>query len=191
MANILTPTFRMNFPRLFKAEKNQLSGKEEFSVVALFPKGTDLTALNKAVEDAINDKWPDKKKRPANLRSPIRKQDEKEQTAETGEKFMPAGYKKGAFFLNLKSQQRPGVVDQNVQPIIEESEIYSGAYARASIRAYAYDQAGNRGVAFGLVHLQKVKDGDPLTGRSKPEADFAPIAGSGGASPSDAAALFS
>ena len=37
---------------------------------------------------------------------------------------------------------------------------------------YGYDNAGNVGINFGLNNLQKVGDGDPLGGRSTPEADF-------------------
>ena len=53
MANVITPEFRASYPKLFKAEVNQMSGKAEYSVVALFKKGEDLTALKKAAEQAL------------------------------------------------------------------------------------------------------------------------------------------
>ena len=70
---------------------------------------------------------------------------------------------------------KPGVVDQNVQPIIEAEEMYAGCYARATLTAYAFDTAGNRGVAFGLQNIQKIRDGEPFTGREKAEDEFEAI----------------
>ena len=37
---------------------------------------------------------------------------------------------------------------------------------------YAYNTNGNRGIACGLNNLQKLKDGTPLGGHSRPEDDF-------------------
>ncbi len=67
---------------------------------------------------------------------------------------------------------KPGLVDASLQAIIEPSEFYAGCYARATINAYAYDRNGNRGVAFGLRNIQKIKDGDSFGGGSKAENDF-------------------
>jgi hypothetical protein len=177
MANVNTPEFRMNFPKLFKAEKNDMNGKMEYSVTALFTKGQDLSVLKKAAQEAIEKKWgKDKDKWPANLKTPFRDQGEKAKKDDvTGKMKLPPGYEAGAVFLTLKSTERPAVVNRLVQPIADESEIYSGCVAIASVRAYAYDQKGNRGVAFGLNHVQKVRDGEPLGGRTKPEDEFAPI----------------
>lgn len=195
MANINTPVFRVSYPNVFKAKKNDLNGQDEFSIVALFKKGEDLSALKAAAQKAIVDKWgPDKAKWPSNLRSPFRLQEERAKEVD-GKRTLPAGHEEGAIFLNLKSKQRPGVVDQNVQDILEESQFYAGCYARASVNAYAYDQKGNRGVAFGLGNIQKVRDGDPLGNRAKPEQDFAPIAsaegGTAAATSSNATDIFS
>jgi len=174
MANIVTPKFRVSYPKVFKAEINKLSGKSEYGVVALFDKGADLSALREAIKAAIVEKWgPDASKHPKNLRNPLRDQADK---AKDG--IMPDGHVEGAYFLNLKSTQKPGVVDENVQPILDESQFYAGCYARASVSVYAYDQAGNRGVGIGLTNIQKVADGDPFSGRPKPEDSFKPVAGS-------------
>ncbi len=193
MANINTPTFRVSYPNVFKPKRNDLNGKDEFSIVALFKKGEDLSALKAAAQKAIVDKWgPDKAKWPTNLRSPFRLQEERAKEVD-GKRILPAGHEEGAVFLNLKSAQRPGVVDQNVQDILEESQFYAGCWARASINAYAYDQKGNRGVSFGLGNIQKVRDGDPLGNRARPEQDFAPITEGAGttAAPTNASDIFS
>lgn len=176
MANVTTPEFRVSYPNLFKPRLNDLNGKEEFSMTALFKKGEDLTLLKKLIHDTAAKAWgADKAKWPANLRMPLRDQGEKK----TKEGKTPEGYEAGAAFVNLKTQKRPSVVDQNVQALLDEGAVYSGCWCRASVSAYAYDQKGNRGVSLSLMHVQLVRDGDPLSGRPKVTDAFTPIDGGG------------
>lgn len=78
-----------------------------------------------------------------------------------------------AYFINANSAAAPGIVDADRQPIIDRSEVYSGVYGRASINFYAFNSNGNKGIACGLNNLQKIKDGEPLGGKSRAEDDFA------------------
>jgi hypothetical protein len=80
-----------------------------------------------------------------------------------------------AYFINANSGTAPGIVDngQEPQPITVRSEIYSGVYARASVNFYAFNSNGNKGIACGLNNIQKLRDGDPLGGKSRAEDDFA------------------
>ena len=78
-----------------------------------------------------------------------------------------------SYFNNANSDNAPGIVDANRQPILEHSEVYSGVYGRASINFYAFNTGGNKGIACGLNNLQKIRDGEPLGGRSRAEDDFA------------------
>ena len=78
-----------------------------------------------------------------------------------------------AYFVNANSATAPGIVDADRQPIIDTSEVYSGVYGRASINFYAFNSNGNKGIACGLNNLQKIQDGEPLGGKSRPEDDFA------------------
>lgn len=172
--NIVTSEVRLSFVNAFKPQKQE-NGDEKYSVVLLFPDPKTLTGqaktdydttinkLKMAATAAAKEKWGDKI--PANLRSPFRNQGEKEYE----------GYVDGALFISATSKQKPGVVDASVQPIIDSAQLYSGCYARVSVRAFAYEKQGNRGVAFGLQNIQKTRDGDPLSGRSKPEDDFSPV----------------
>ena len=77
-----------------------------------------------------------------------------------------------AYFINANSATNPGIVDADCQPIIDHSEVYSGVYGRASINFYAFNSNGNRGIACGLNNLQKIRDGEPLGGKSRAEDDF-------------------
>ena len=77
-----------------------------------------------------------------------------------------------SYFINANSATAPGIVDAACQPIIDRSEVYSGVYGRASINFYAFNSNGNKGIACGLNNLQKIKDGEPLGGKSRAEDDF-------------------
>ncbi len=78
-----------------------------------------------------------------------------------------------SYFINANSATDPGIVDANCNPILERSEIYSGVYGRASISFYAFNSNGNKGIACDLNNLQKLRDGEPLGGRTRAEDDFA------------------
>jgi hypothetical protein len=177
---IVTPVFRVSYPNVFKPKRNDLSGKDEYSLVALFDKGADLTALKKEVDAVLTKKFGEKSKWPKNLRLPFRDQGERIDAAKEKDKAPPAGYEAGAIMLNLKSEMRPGIVGPDMQEIIDTAEFYAGCYARASISVYAYDNKGNRGASFGLQYLQKMKDGDTLSGRPKLEDAFEAVASADG-----------
>ncbi|MGI6235744.1 MAG: DUF2815 family protein [Christensenellales bacterium] len=78
-----------------------------------------------------------------------------------------------AYFINANSPTAPGIVDADRNPILSRSEVYSGVYGRASISFYAFNSNGNKGIACGLNNLQKVRDGEPLGGKTSAESDFA------------------
>lgn len=78
-----------------------------------------------------------------------------------------------SYFVNANSATAPGIVDADRQQILDRSEVYSGVYGRASINFYAFNSNGNKGIACGLNNLQKIKDGEPLGGKSRAEDDFA------------------
>lgn len=160
---VITPEFRVSFPAIFKPVSFE-GGAAKYKVNMMFPKNTDLSAMKALAKAAIEDKWPDKAKRPKDLRNPFRDGDtEKPDWPEYAD----------TIFVAATSGMKPGLVDQEMQPIIEEGEFYAGCYAKASVTAYGYNKAGNVGVAFGLQNLMKTKDGEPFSGREAPEVDFA------------------
>ena len=78
-----------------------------------------------------------------------------------------------SYFLNANSVTQPGIVDADRQPILDQNEVYSGCYGRASLTFYAFNRSGNRGIACGLNNLQKIRDGEPLDGHTRAKDDFA------------------
>lgn len=178
MGNVKTPEFRVSYPNVFKSRKNQLSGKDEFSVVALFKKGENLDVLKRAVNAAIEEEWgKDKAKWPKGLKTPFRNQGDRAKENEQGKLVLPAGYEEGAIYCNLKSYVRPGIVGPDAFPITDETKFYAGCYAWATVVAKAYNMQVNKGVSFWLQNLQMRRDGEAFGNRSKAEDDFAPIEG--------------
>ena len=142
-------------------------GDPKYSVSAIIPKSDTKTinAIKAAVEQAKKDsisKWGGKI--PANLKLPLRDGDIDRPDDEAYA---------NAYFVNANSATAPGIVDADRQSIIDTSEVYSGVYGRASINFYAFNSNGNKGIACGLNNLQKIRDGEPLGGKSRPEDDFA------------------
>lgn len=78
----------------------------------------------------------------------------------------------GMYYVSVSSKTRPGVVDRNVQAILDSTEVYSGCWARVEVGAFAYNQKGKKGVSFGLNNIQKIKDDESFGGRSRPEDVF-------------------
>ena len=147
-------------------------GTPKYSVSLIIPK-SDTATVNKlqAAIQAANEEGESKLKGngktvPAlsSLKTPLRDGDLERPDDEAY---------KNAYFINANSGTAPGIVDADRQPILDRSEVYSGVYGRASINMYAFNSNGNRGIACGLNNLQKIRDGEPLGGKSRAEDDFA------------------
>ena len=63
-------------------------------------------------------------------------------------------------------------MDAQVQPVLNQAEVYSGCYGRISVTFYGFNNNGNRGIAAGLGNIQKLRDGEPLGGRTRAADDF-------------------
>jgi hypothetical protein len=70
---------------------------------------------------------------------------------------------KGHWVFTASNAEQPEVVDKNRDPILRQSEVYSGIYANVFVNFYPYAASGNRGIACGLGPIMKVSDGEPLT----------------------------
>lgn len=148
-------------------EPDSVNGSEpKYSVSAIIPKSDTKTvnAIKAAIEQAKNDsvsKWGGKV--PGNLKLPLRDGDIDRPDDEAYA---------GCYFFNANSRQAPQVVDSKVQPILDQSEVYSGCYGKISVTFYGYNSNGNRGIAAGLGNIQKLKDGESLGGRTSAADDF-------------------
>ena len=141
-------------------------GDPKYSVSAIIPKSDTKTinAIKAAVEQAKKDsisKWGGKI--PANLKLPLRDGDIESQDDEAYA---------NSYLFNANSRQAPQVVDSHVQPILDQSEVYSGCYGKISVTFYGYNSNGNRGIAAGLGNIQKLRDGESLGVRTTASEDF-------------------
>jgi hypothetical protein len=165
---VVTGMVRFSYLHVFKPAAAPGSTTEKYSASLIIPKSDKetLRKINAAIE-AAKIAGKEKLSGKGKLKLPLRDGDE--------ERDGDDAYA-GCFFLNASSNTKPGVVDKDVNPIMEQDEVYSGCYGRASINFYAFNTSGNKGIACGLNNIQKVKDGEALGGsRSKAEDDFAEV----------------
>ena len=162
---VVTPEATASYANVFTPRETP-NGDMKYSISLLFPKeSTDMTTIKAAIEEAIAEKWG--KKRPKDLRIPVRDGDEKDQDEYHGHWFINA---------NSSEDRKPKIVGPDLQPIIDSDEFYSGCICRASINFYPYDTAGNKGIGAGLNAVMKVKDGEPLGNVVDPQKEFAEFA---------------
>ena len=159
---------RCSYLNVFNARKNKMNDKEEYSTQLLIPKSATKTLkdLKSACDEALDNKFSGKVPASA-TKTPLHDGDAPDKDGnEKAECYA------GHWHCNVKNTNRPGVVDENVQPILDSSEFTSGDYVRVSLNAYAYDQKGNKGVALGLSNIQRVRKGEPLGNVQRAESVF-------------------
>lgn len=170
MKVITGPNTRWSYANVWEA-KSINGGTPKFSVSLIIPKSDTqtLAKIKAAIEAAYREgesklKGNGKTVPPLTaIKTPLRDGD--------AERPDDPAYA-NAYFINANSATAPGIVDADLQPIIERSEVYSGVYGRASINLYAFNSNGNKGIACGLNNLQKIRDGEPLGGKTRAEDDF-------------------
>ena len=61
----------------------------------------------------------------------------------------------GTYYLNANSSTKPGVVDRDMNPIIDPEEVFSGCRGKASINFYCFNTNGNKGIAASIRGLDQ------------------------------------
>lgn len=171
---MVTGEVRVSYAHLFKAyaNPNNPGAKPKFSATILVPKSDIATrqrmdmCINAATQEGIANKWNNV--RPPVLSLPLYDGDG---VRPNGDPFSEEC--RGHWVMTASTEQMPEVVDLNMNPIINQSEVYSGMYARVSIRFFPYLKNGKRGIGCGLGNVQKTRDGEPLGGgRTSAVSDF-------------------
>lgn len=160
---------RLSYPKLFKPESS--FGKDpQYSCELVIPKDSDLSKLKAAMAAAVNEKWPDPKKRPK-LKNPLRDGDEDKPNNEQYE---------GSYFIAARGKNKPAVViGKDMIPCESESEVYPGRKAAISVTASPFefkDENGGsaRGVKLFLNSVMLLAKDDVRWGGAvgDPETDF-------------------
>lgn len=160
-----TPFGVLSFPHLFEARAPAPNAEPRFSVTLIFDKQAQATpefkAMKQAAAKVAKEKWGDKM--PAGLRSPFRDASEKEYD----------GYEDGSVFISAWTKNKPGVIDGSLQTCMP-ADVWAGQLARASIRFFAYDTSGNKGIGVGLnnVQVDTATDMPRLDGRKSAASEF-------------------
>lgn len=157
---VMSPKFRVAFPHVFTPQDGKKeTDPKKYNLCMLFPKDVDLSKLEKvAVKQGEaffgKEKFAKLRKNPK-FQWPFRDGD--------AERDEYDGFE-NCIFITASARadkHKPGIVDRDREDIIDQSEFYAGCYARATLSCYAYDTESN-GIAFGLVNVQKLADGEPL-----------------------------
>lgn len=169
---VVTGEVRLSYAHLFEPHASFENQQPKYSTVILVPKSDKVTikkiqaAQKAALEAGKSTKFGGTI--PKNWKNTFRDGDE-EMDLEKNPEY------EGMMFMTISNAQKPGLVDKNVEPIMDQSELYSGCYARVSMNAFPFSASGNKGVSFGLNHVQKLRDGDPFGSITRAEDDFDPI----------------
>lgn len=171
LANVTTGEVRFSFCHLFKPYAYQPGQEEKYQVTVLVPKTDTATmqrikdAIEAAKQRGIADKWNGQC--PPILNTPVYDGD-----GVRPSDGMPFGDEcKGhwVFTASAKVDYPPEVVDKMGNPIINQSEVYSGMYGRVNVTFFPYMFGGKKGIGCGLGPVQKLRDGETLGG-SMPSA---------------------
>lgn len=186
--HVVTGRVRLSFVHLFTPRANKPGDEPKFSATILLPKSDLATkqridaAMQAAVLTGVSSRWNGV--RPPQVAIPLHDGD-----GVRPSDGMPFGDEcKGHWVFTASSKQPPQVVDLGLNPIIQQTEIYSGIYARVSINFFPYNSNGKKGIGCGLQNVQKLEDGEPLAGRTTAAEDFGgapvyPVSPSGYAQP--------
>ena len=163
---VVTGKVRFSYANVFSPKAAQEGATPKYSVSIIIPKSdtktiADINAAFEKVKTASASLFGGSV--PKMLKGGLRDGDaEKDDAAYAN-----------SYFINANSVNKPGVVDNDLNPIIDPSEFYSGCYGRASITFYPYNSNGSKGIACGLNNIQKTDDGEQLGGGSSAASDFA------------------
>jgi hypothetical protein len=165
MPKVITGEVRFSFVHVFEPHAMNETQEAKYSVSIIIPKSDKKTIakIKAAIEEAkIEGKAKFGGKIPNNLKVPLRDGDI---DREDDEAYA------GSMFINANSSRKPGLVDENVDPIMNKDDFYSGCFGLASVNFYPYNAGGTKGIACGLNNLQKLKDGEPLGANVASAAD--------------------
>ena len=165
---IATPFFRAAFPHLMQKAK-QPNGEMKFGITMLFPKDTDLGALKALAMETAKARFGDALE---GLVSPFK---------DGNEKAKKYASHVDMIVIEARTDYKPGIVgpDGKTEIVLEDVSpegFYPGCWARAKVNCFAWENAGRRGVSFGLSNVQKVRDDESFATTYDPAEDFDAVA---------------
>ena len=174
-AKVLTGEVRLSYVHLVEPRVKKPGDEPKYSVTLLIPKTDYATkadidaSIQAAAQDALSKVWNGAA--PPTMNVPIYDGDGVRQSGE------PFGEEcKGHWVMSASTLNKPQVVGvKNIAQELPPREIYSGMYARVTIRFFGYSNSGNKGIGCGLGNVMKTRDGEALSGSASAASDFAGI----------------
>lgn len=165
--NVTTGIGRISYPHLFQPEAAPGQTEPKYSVTLLIPKTDTATkaALDAAIQAAIQEGVKGYTGT-ITLSRPV--VNDGDGPRPNGQPYGPEC--KGMWVVKAKNRNKPQVVDGQIQPIIDPTQMYAGCYGRVAGYMRAYAMAGTTGVSFILNAVQKTGDGEPF-GAPAPTAE--------------------
>lgn len=166
ICNVTTGEVRMSYAHLFKPYAAMPNQEEKYSVTVLVPKadvdtmGRIQAAIDAAKQRGVSEKWNGQC--PPIVQSPVYDGDGVRPS--DGMPFGPECKGHWVFTASAKQDYPPEIVDRGSNPIINQSEVYSGMYGRVNVNFFPYTFGGKKGIGCGLNCVQKTRDGEPLSG---------------------------
>ena len=168
---------RMSYVHLFKPHTKPGQQEAKFSVTVLVPKSNVQAkalidqAVAQAIEAGVSTKWN-------NVRPPqpaLCVYDGDGPRPSDGAPFGEECRGCWVFTATSKADKPPFVVDNMVQTIIDPTQVYSGMWGNVNVNFFAYMNNGKKGIGCALNGVQKIRDGEPLSGHVTAQEAFQPV----------------
>lgn len=183
---LLTPVFRASFPDVFQKRVFRGRGEESgrYACTALFSgfeveKGRTLIRVPAAWPPKDQEKWKAliaecNRVSIEAFKKPMTELDRAvyKLPFHRGEEKNYAGYGPGVVYFTMSAKNiKPSVVGRDLTTPLTPEDFYAGCFARASVTPFAFDNI-SKGIALGLNHLQKLRNGERLDSFRSAEDDF-------------------
>lgn len=158
---IVTGKVRFSFVNIFEPKAPQGGGDPKYSVTLLIPKADSVTygRIKEAMAEA-RERFCARNGASSLPAKPNHTLHDGDGLRDSGEPYGPEC--EGCWVITVSSKQKPVIVDNMRNEIIDPGELYSGCYGRASINFYGYNSNGKKGISAGLLSIQKLHDGEPF-----------------------------
>lgn len=180
---INTPAGILSYPHLATPQKAlNPEQKDKYGITLVFPKGTDLSALEAAARAVVIEALGEAKGKAFALFGG----EKKAFRTDLGEKYPNI---EGPVVISARGVDQPGMVYREADPAsvtaenpkgkpktVAKSDVYevfyAGAMVRAQVKPYYYDKGVNKGLGWALNNVQKMGEGERLDNRDKAEDAF-------------------
>lgn len=176
-AQVVTPESIFSYFKLWTATPFEAGDAPKFSISLVFPKTTDLSQMQAAYDSVLHADF---------------------------DGALPYGAKAGGFLdgavrypqdpwyadkwilsCSQTEDRPPKILDEQNNPIMDKSQMYSGVIGRALISFYGY-QGGSKGIGCSIHGVMKIRDGENMGGGS---VDAAAAFAAAGVAPAPSAAI--